>query len=136
MAEKTSKEKYIEAIGRRKTSIARVRMTPSTKESFLINDKTIEEYFTTPQLKNTVVEALKKSEIAQKFKITVKTFGGGIKGQAESIRLGISRALVEFDETLRKGLKKNGFLKRDPRIKERKKFGLRKARKAPQWSKR
>ena len=136
MAEKTSKERYIEGIGRRKCAIARVRITPSTKESFSINDKTIADYFPTSKLQSTVVSPIKKSELTQKFKVTAHVNGGGITGQAESVRLGLTRALVEFDENLRKSLKKEGFLKRDPRIKERRKFGLKKARKAPQWSKR
>jgi small subunit ribosomal protein S9 len=136
MAEKNTKERYIEAVGRRKTSVARIRLTPASKESFSINGKTIEEYFNTPNLKRTVIDALRKAELDQKFKVSAKVMGGGITGQAESIRLGIARALVKIDENLRKSLKKEGYLKRDPRIKERKKFGLRKARKAPQWSKR
>jgi small subunit ribosomal protein S9 len=136
MAEKTKTEKYIEAVGRRKTSTARVRLTPATKESFVINGKTIEDYFNTEMLKRKVTEALRKADLTQKYKVSVKVLGGGITGQAESIRLGIARVLVKIDEQLRKTLKKEGYLKRDPRIKERKKFGLKKARKAPQWSKR
>lgn len=129
-------EKYIEAVGRRKTSVARVRITPSTKESVKINDKNVADYFNTQELQQIVVDAFKKAELDQKFDVTIKVSGGGIKGQAESIRLGISRCLVKYNEELRKTLKKVGFLKRDPRIKERKKPGLKKARKAPQWSKR
>lgn len=129
-------EKYIEGIGRRKSAVARVRITPSNEESFSINDKTLVEYFPVPDLQKIATEALKSSEIEQKFSVSVKVSGGGIKAQAESIRLGFSRALVEFNGEKRGILKKLGFLKRDPRIKERKKFGLRKARRSPQWSKR
>jgi len=129
-------DKYIEGIGRRKTAVARVRITPSSKESFVINDKNLVEYFPVFDLQKIVQEALSSSEIEQKFAVSVKVNGGGNKAQAESIRLGLSRALVEFDGEKRSVLKKLGFLKRDPRIKERKKFGLRKARRSPQWSKR
>lgn len=135
MAEKTT-ERYIEAVGRRKTSIARVRITPSKEESFVINEKSLAEYFPTIDLQKIAKEALPSSEVKQKFAVSVRVTGGGIKSQAESIRLGLSRTLVKFDGEKRGILKKLGFLKRDPRIKERKKFGLRKARRAPQWSKR
>jgi small subunit ribosomal protein S9 len=136
MTTKTS-EKYIEGIGRRKTSVARVRITPSAKESIVINDKPIAEYFDTLELQKIVSQPLKDIEgVDQKFTITIKVLGGGIKGQAEAIRLGVARCLVKFNADLRTDLKKAGFLKRDPRIKERKKPGLKKARKSAQWSKR
>ncbi|MFZ2523408.1 MAG: 30S ribosomal protein S9 [Minisyncoccia bacterium] len=131
--EKT-KEKYIEAVGRRKTAVARVRITPATKNSIEVNDKEIESYFTVVDMQNTVSQPLK--EISGKFKITAKIVGGGMHSQAEALRHGIARAIVSGDEMLRKTLKKAGYLKRDPRAKERRKFGLKKARKAPQWSKR
>lgn len=132
----TEANKYFEAVGRRKTAIARVRITPASKESFHINDKGLEEYFPTTELQGIVTDAFTKTKIAQKFKVTVILVGGGIHGQAEATRHGISRALLEYDAELRKKLKKLTFLKRDPRAKERRKFGLKKARKAPQWSKR
>lgn len=128
--------RYIEAVGRRKTSSARVRITEGTKEGVTINDKTVAEYFPTAELQNIVAEALEKSKVAGKFIVTVKVVGGGIHSQAEALRHGLSRAIVKYDEETRKRLKKLGFLKRDPRMKERRKFGLKKARKAPQWSKR
>ncbi len=136
--EKTkSTEKYIEAIGRRKTASARVRMTPATKTSYDINGKTVEEYFPTKELQLMSQESLKESALTEtKFKITVVAKGGGIAGQADAMRLGIARALIEWDKELRGKLKKAGMLKRDPRAKERRKFGLKKARKSPQWSKR
>ena len=131
-----SGQRYIEGIGRRKTAVARVRITPAAKNSIIINEKSVAEYFDTVELQKIVEAGLKDTEVTQKFKITAKIVGGGIKSQAESFRLGLSRALVEFNEELRKPLKKLGYLKRDPRVKERKKFGLKKARKSAQWSKR
>ncbi|MEN9881253.1 MAG: ribosomal protein small subunit ribosomal protein [Candidatus Parcubacteria bacterium] len=131
-----TKNRYIEAVGRRKTAIARVRITPTTKTSFVVNDKDIKEYFTTLDLQTLAQEALGKSEISEKFTVTVKVLGGGIHAQAEAIRHGLARTLVERDEQVKNTLKKLGFLKRDPRQVERKKFGLKKARKAPTWSKR
>ncbi len=127
---------YIEAIGRRKTSVARVRITPDSKGGVTVNNKNLPEAFPTALLQKTVLEALDKAADKGKFKVTAMVKGGGITSQAESVRLGISRALVEYDHTLRGTLKKEGYLKRDPRSKERRKFGLKKARKAPQWSKR
>ncbi len=132
--EKTKSEKYIETVGRRKTSVARVRLTPASKTSFVVNDKDLHEYFAIKGMQDIVKEPLK--DTPEKFKITAKIVGGGIHSQSEAMRHGIARALVEGDEMLRKTLKKAGFLKRDPRSKERRKFGLKKARKAPQWSKR
>ena len=128
-------KRYIEAVGRRKTAVARVRITPSTKTEFAINDKAMEVYFPTESLQ-IIVRAPFKTEGAGKWKVSAHLKGGGIHAQAEALRHGISRALTSFDITLRKSLKSEGFLKRDPRSKERKKFGLRKARRAPQWSKR
>jgi small subunit ribosomal protein S9 len=131
-----TKNRYIEAVGRRKTAIARVRITPSTKGSFVVNDKDVKEYFVTSDLQSLAQEALTKSEIAEKFTVTVHVQGGGIHAQAEAVRHGLSRTLVERDEQVKNTLKKLGFLKRDSRQVERKKFGLKKARKAPTWSKR
>lgn len=131
-----TKNRYIEAVGRRKTAIARVRITPSTKTSFVVNDKDVKEYFVTEDLQSIAQEALSKSEIAEKFTVTVQVMGGGIHAQAEAVRHGLSRTLVERDEVVKNTLKKLGFLKRDSRQVERKKFGLKKARKAPTWSKR
>jgi len=127
-------EKYLEAVGRRKTAIARVRITPAKKSEVLINGKALAEYFPTTELAATVLHPFKKTEA--QFTVSVKVLGGGISAQSEAIRHGISRALLKYDAELRKELKLAGYLKRDPRMKERKKFGLRKARRAPQWSKR
>lgn len=129
-------ERYIEAIGRRKTSIARVRITPASKQSVTVNEREVADYFPIREHQLMVSDAFRESGIAQKFKVTIKTKGGGINGQAESARHGIARALVEYDAELRMKVKKAGFLKRDGRAKERRKFGLKKARKSPQWSKR
>ena len=128
--------KYIEAIGRRKTSIARVRISEAPKTSYSVNGKALEVYFPTKELQANIASPFVTSKIAAKFKVTVMAKGGGVASQADAVRHGISRALLEYDAELRKTLKKAGLLKRDPRAKERRKFGLKKARKAPQWSKR
>lgn len=130
----TKTDKYIEAVGRRKTAVARVRITPASKTTITIGDKDLHEYFGIEEMQMVVKEPLK--DISDKFKITGKIVGGGIHSQSEAMRHGIARALVTFNSELRKPLKKEGYLKRDPRSKERRKFGLKKARKAPQWSKR
>lgn len=128
--------RYLEAVGRRKTSIARVRITPAAKNDIKVNDKTFEEYFPTPTLRENCMEALRAEGLEQHFMVTVKVSGGGISSQSEAVRHALSRALIKFNVDLRKPLKSSGFLKRDPRMKERRKFGLRKARRAPQFSKR
>ena len=139
---KTKKDKkaeeagvYIEAIGRRKTSVARVRYFAKAAGGITVNDKKLDEYFPTAELRGIAESPMKKAKI-EKYKITAKLSGGGIHSQAEALRHGISRALIESVSELRGELKPLGFLTRDPRMKERRKFGLKKARKAPQWSKR
>lgn len=129
-----TKERYLEAVGRRKTAVARVRITPASKTSLTINEKEFEKYFPTQELRRTILSVF--NEAPGKFEITAKLVGGGISAQSEALRHGIARALLSYDENLRTKLKVKGFLKRDPRAKERRKFGLKKARKAPQWSKR
>ncbi len=136
MTEKTTKNKYYEAVGRRKRAVARVRLTEAKSNSFVINGRELENYFPTKELQDTSTDALAKSEVASKFVVSALIKGGGISAQADALRHGIARALVTFDEELKDKIKKAGFLKRDPRAKERKKPGLKKARKAPQWSKR
>ena len=128
--------KYFEAVGRRKTATARVRLFPGAKSGYEINGKTLEAYFPVRELALTAIEAITNGKAAEKFHVTAKLTGGGIAGQAEALRHGIARALLLYDLQLRGGLKKLGYLKRDPRAKERRKFGLKKARKSPQWSKR
>jgi small subunit ribosomal protein S9 len=136
MATTTKKSTYIEAVGRRKTSVARVRLFPSTKDSITVNDKDVTEYFPVKAHQGAAEDAIKTSAIHQKFDVTAKIHGGGVTSQAEALRHGIARALIKYKPELRAEIKKAGFLKRDPRMKERKKFGLKKARRAPQWSKR
>ncbi len=126
--------KYIETVGRRKTASARVRLSESAKPSITVNGKELDQYFTTPELARNAVLPLSLHE--KKFAITAVVKGGGIAGQADAVRHGIARAIVVHDASARTPLKKAGHLKRDPRAKERRKPGLVKARKAPQWSKR
>lgn len=125
---------YIETVGRRKTASARARLTEADKQSVVVNGKDVVAYFMTKHLAATALAPLAKAE--KKFAVTVIARGGGIAGQAVAVRHAIARALVEHNLELRTTLKKEGFLKRDPRAKERRKPGLKKARKAPQWSKR
>jgi small subunit ribosomal protein S9 len=136
MSETTTKKEYIEAVGRRKTSTARVRITEGAKNSFTVNDMDANEYFKTDMLRHISTAALTTMKVPAKFKVVAKVNGGGTNSQAEAVRHGLARALIEFDAQLRTPMKKEGYLKRDPRAKERRKFGLKKARKAPQWSKR
>ena len=132
----TTKEtqRYIETVGRRKTSVARVRLTPASKISLTVNDKELEKYFPTMALRSTILNVFNDS--LDKFSVSAKLNGGGISSQAEALRHGIARALTVHTPEIRTKLKVKGYLKRDPRAKERRKFGLKKARKAPQWSKR
>jgi len=130
----TKENRYIEAVGRRKTSVARVRITPAEKTSVVVNEREFENYFPTPELRAVVLSALADTEL--KFVITAKLVGGGVSSQAQALRHGIARAVIDNEPELRTKLKVKGLLKRDPRAKERRKFGLKKARKAPQWSKR
>ncbi len=129
------KEKYYLGTGRRKSAVARVRLYPG-KGKFLINDRGSEQYFPIFSLRKIISAPLKHVNLESKFDIKVKVSGGGIKAQAEAISLGVARALLKHDKDLKKTLKDAGFLTRDPRKKERKKPGLRRARRAPQWRKR
>ena len=132
----TQTDKYIEGIGRRKTASARVRITPAKEQSIVVNDKELKEYFDASALVKDVLSVFNTEGVVGTYTVTAKVQGGGLASQAEAVRLGIARALVKEDELVRSPLKKAGFLKRDPRSKERKKFGLLKARRRPQWSKR
>jgi len=128
---------YTEGIGRRKTASARVRLTPATKTTFVINDRSLESYFPHEEQRLTVTAVFKETEAGiEHYTVSVKVAGGGLGAQADAIKLGIARALVKEKAERRGVLKPLGFLKRDPRSVERKKFGLRKARRKPQWSKR
>ena len=133
--------KYIEAVGRRKTSTARVRISKEAKPHFIVNGIDAKEYFKTEDQRRLILDPMVKGMTGEgkadiKWSVDAHVTGGGIHSQSEAVRHGLSRALVESDITLRGELKSLGFLKRDPRAKERRKFGLKKARKAPQWSKR
>ena len=131
--------KYFEGVGRRKTSVARARLVAvkGAKElEITVNEKPYKDYFPTVELRNIVEQALSKAGFEHEYKVSAHVSGGGINSQAEALRLGIARAILEINPELRKTLKMEGYLKRDPRAKERRKFGLKKARKAPQWAKR
>tara|TARA_B110000459_G_scaffold124872_1_gene137211 strand:+ start:10923 stop:11309 length:387 start_codon:yes stop_codon:yes gene_type:complete len=125
----------IHKIGRRKTSVARLYMSKGNQKH-TVNGKTLEEYFPTPTLQSKIMKPLELTDNLNTYNIKVNVYGGGINGQAESIRLAISRALCEVNEEYRPVLKKEGLLTRDPRMVERKKFGQKKARKKFQFSKR
>lgn len=135
-SKKVAKTNAILGTGRRKSSIARVRLMPNGKGQFIINGKHIDEYFALGTLKLVAMQALELTETTDKYDVFVTVNGGGLTGQAGAIRLGIARALNRADENLHTELKKAGFLTRDARAKERKKPGLKKARKAPQFRKR
>jgi len=128
-------DRYFEAVGRRKTAIARVRLF-NHKGGVTVNDKDYQKYFTIARLQQMVLSPLEKTKLNNKVSVTAKVSGGGLSGQAEAVRHGLSRALVLFDASLRSVIKSLGYLKRDSRMIERKKFGLKKARRAPQWAKR
>jgi len=138
------KEKYYQSVGRRKEAIARVRLftkksTDNTKDDralLTVNGKEYVEYFNDVNLLSRVEAPLRKLKSLNRFKATAVVKGGGMAGQAEAVKHGLARALEVFDTNFRKKLKKAGFLMRDSRIKERRKYGLKKARKSPQWSKR
>jgi small subunit ribosomal protein S9 len=123
------------ATGRRKTSVARVILTPGEGQ-WMVNDRSFERYFPTPALRAEVQQPLGATETLGKFSLRVNATGGGIHGQAGAIRLGIARALILFNPDLRPRLRQGGFLTRDPRAKERKKYGQKGARKQFQWTKR
>jgi small subunit ribosomal protein S9 len=125
----------VRATGRRKESVARVRIVPGSGR-FALNGRSLEEYFPRPALQMVVTEPLRLTSTVDRYDVIASINGGGISGQAGAVRHGIARALVEADPTLRSELKKKGLLTRDARAKERRKYGLKKARKAPQYSKR
>lgn len=138
------REKYFETVGRRKTAIARIRLfTRKTIDKaeenntlLTINQKDYRIYFPLRLWQETVESPLHKLKVVNRFKVIVRVKGGGLNGQAEAVRHGLARALVLFDSNFAKKLRKAGFLTRDPREKERRKYGHKKARKSPQWSKR
>lgn len=130
-----NKGKYFYAVGRRKSAVARVRLYDGSG-SITVNKKDFKDYFTTYNARKMVHDPLRLLADKNKFDVIAKVFGGGVNSQADAVRLGISRAMLKFDIDFKKSLRSEGFLTRDPREKERKKYGLKRARKAPQFSKR
>ncbi|RLC73623.1 MAG: 30S ribosomal protein S9 [Chloroflexi bacterium] len=128
-------ERYFYGTGRRKTAVARVRLYPDGG-GVLVNEKSFEEFFPTERLRATVLQPLQLTGNLEKFRVVAKVEGGGITGQAEAVRHGISRALVQADPNLKLLLRDHGLLTRDPRVKERQKYGFRRARKRKQYRKR
>ena len=131
----TTAEKPVQTVGRRKEAIVRVRLTPGTGQ-FRLNGRTLEEYFPNKVHQQAIREPFVTLEKGEAYDVVALLKGGGVTGQAGALRLAIARALVAVEDQDRPTLKKAGFLTRDPRVKERKKYGLKKARKAPQYSKR
>ncbi len=136
MKSQSPQGEYIESIGRRKTATARVRLYPAKANSMHVNGISVMDYFKTDRLVGIAQSALDDPEVGGTYTVSVLVKGSGMNAQAEAIRLGIARALVKENQSTRSYLKYKGWLKRDPRSVERKKFGLRKARKAPTWVKR
>ncbi|MEF8847240.1 MAG: 30S ribosomal protein S9 [Candidatus Paceibacterota bacterium] len=133
--EREEKE-YYEGVGRRKTSTAVVRLYTKGASKIMINDEPYEEYFPNLEMQETVTDALEEMNTEDKFKVSVMVEGGGLHSQAEAVRHGMARALVDLNPSFKKRLKRVGYLTRDPRMKERKKPGKRGARRSPQWQKR
>lgn len=129
-------DRYFEAVGRRKTAVARVRLFTRGEKQFLVNGKPYQEYFPLETDQSTVTASMRKMKALDKFKVTVMVSGGGRSAQAEAVRHGTARVLVDFNNNFKKRLRKVGYLTRDPRMRERKKFGLKRARKGPRWAKR
>ena len=136
MATYTSKKAYMYGTGRRKSSVARVHLFPNGTGSITINGRPLDDYFGLETLKLIIRQPFAATDTMGKFDVEATVTGGGVTGQAGAIRHGISRALLQYDAELRPALKKAGFLTRDPRMTERKKYGLKGARRAPQFSKR
>jgi len=127
---------FFEAVGRRKTAVARVHLKNGNSKEFTVSGKPLDKYFPAPELQQIALSSLEKMDCLDKFSVTAKVNGGGLHAQAEALRHGIARALTEFNPEFHVRLKKAGFLTRDSRMRERKKFGLKRARRAPQWTKR
>lgn len=135
-AKKARTISYFEATGRRKTAVARVRLFTQGEKMILVNDKQYQQYFSAMELQSIILAPLELMNCLDKFRVQTIIRGGGLHAQAEALRHGIARALTLFNPTFKKRLKKAGYLTRDSRMRERKKFGLKRARRAPQWSKR
>ncbi|OGY79055.1 MAG: 30S ribosomal protein S9 [Candidatus Kerfeldbacteria bacterium RIFCSPHIGHO2_02_FULL_42_14] len=130
------KKSYLYAVGRRKSAVARVRLYVDKQSEITVNERSAAQYFHNFYLEKIVSDPLRATELLGKVGLSIKVSGGGPRGQAESIRHGIARVLTSWQKEFRAPLKQAGFLRRDPRVKERKKYGLKRARRAPQWSKR
>lgn len=128
--------KYYEGLGRRKEAVARVRIWDDGKKQFVVNDRPLNQYFSTEELQLITNRVLSETGVSEKMSITAKVKGGGIHAQAEALAHGLSRAVLKLNPEAKPLLRKQKLLTRDARMKERRKFGLKKARKAPQWSKR
>ena len=131
-----AEQQYYEGVGRRKTSTARVRLHIGGAGSMMVNDKPVEEYFTREQDAKLLRSVLAATGTEGRYNVTAKVEGGGVTGQADAVRMGLARALYKIDPNFREALRRGGFLSRDAREKERKKPGLKRARKAPQYTKR
>ena len=131
-----SPDRFFEAVGRRKTAVARVRLFTKGEKQFLVNGKTYQEYFSLLEDQQRAISSMVKMKCLDKFRVVVIVRGGGRSAQSEAVRHGTARVLVDFNQNFKKRLRKVGYLTRDPRMRERKKFGLKRARKAPQWAKR
>lgn len=131
-----NQDRFFEAVGRRKTAAARVRLYTKGDKEFVVNGKALDKYFPLAEDQEQATASMKKMKCLDKFRITVIVNGGGHSAQAEAVRHGTARALVDFNNNFRKRLRKAGYLTRDPRERERKKFGLKRARKGSQWAKR
>ena len=136
MVQMDTQQQYFYGTGKRKTAIAKVRLYPDDGGPILVNGKTMEEYFNWEPWQNTIIEPFRVSDTRGRFRVIVKVIGGGVNAQAEAIRHGISRALMVFDPDLKPTLRRHGLITRDSRIKESKKYGLKRARRAPQYTKR
>lgn len=132
----TTKQQYHYGVGRRKESVATARVYPGSTAAVTVNGKELEEYFIHPKLQEKAIAPLMLLEKQGQYHVSLKVKGGGLNGQAEAALLALANALVAMDVELRSTLKRAGYIKRDPRIKERKKYGLKRARKAPQFTKR
>ena len=130
------KQTYVTAVGRRKTASARVKLTPAKENSVMVNGLSAREYFKTAERESITGDVFRAGEWKENYEVLARVQGGGVAAQAEAVRHAMARALTKMEEASRPALKAAGFLKRDPRAVERKKPGLRKARKSPQWSKR
>jgi len=131
-----SEQQYFEGVGRRKRARARGRIYPGGEGKIIVNDKPVEEYFRRIDTLQNLMKPLEVTGTTNRFDVTVRVYGGGVSGQADAVKMGLARALVKYDEEMRPVLRKTGFLTRDAREKERKKPGLKRARKAPTYTKR